>query len=143
MQTPYELLGGEAGVRQLADVFYDVMDEMPQAESIRKMHQASLTDVKQKLFEYLSGWMGGQPHYETKYGTVCLTKPHQPFRIGPAERDQWLQCMDEALRRVNASDEVKDMLKIPMYMLADTVRNNDGNTCSTDNLIATDAGCAH
>src|SRR5690606_2566976 len=116
MQTPYQLIGGEEGVRKLADVFYDVMDELPDAENIRKMHAQSLTDVKQKLYEYLAGWMGGpQHHYQQKYGTVCLTKPHAPYAIGPAERDQWLHCMDEALRRTDASDELKDMLRMPMF----------------------------
>lgn len=144
MQTPYQLLGGEDGVRRLAETFYDVMDELPQAERIRQMHAASLSDVKQKLFEYLAGWMGGpQHHYQQKYGTVCLTKPHKPYQIGPVERDQWLLCMDEALRRINASEELKAMLKEPMYLLADTVRNSDGKTHSTDNLIASDTGCGH
>lgn len=143
MQTPYQLLGGEAGVRRLAETFYEVMDELPQAEKIRQMHAASLTDVKQKLFEYLAGWMGGpQHHYQQKYGTVCLTKPHKPYQIGPVERDQWLLCMDEALRRIDASEELKAMLKQPMFMLADAVRNTDGNTCPTENLIASDS-CDH
>lgn len=143
MQTPYQLLGGEAGVRHLAETFYEVMDELPQAEKIRQMHAASLSDVKQKLFEYLAGWLGGpQHHYQQKYGTVCLTKPHKPFQIGPAERDQWLLCMDEALRRIGASEELKAMLKEPMFVLADTVRNSDGKTCPSANLIASD-GCDH
>ena len=84
MQTPYQLLGGEEGVRKLAETFYDVMDELPEAETIRKMHGESLIDVKEKLFEYLSGWLGGpQHHYQQKYGTVCLTKPHKAYAIGP------------------------------------------------------------
>lgn len=142
MQTPYQLLGGEEGVRRLAETFYDVMDELPEAERIRRMHSQSLTDIKQKLYEYLAGWMGGpQHHYMQKYGTVCLTDPHKPYAIGPVERDQWLMCMDEALRRTGASEEVKAMLKQPMYNLADTVRNNDGNPCPTADLIATDTGC--
>jgi hemoglobin len=143
MQTPYQLLGGEEGIRKLAETFYEVMDELPQAEKIRQMHAASLTDVKQKLFEYLAGWMGGpQHHYQQKYGTVCLTKPHKPYQIGPVERDQWLLCMDEALRRIDASEELKTMLKEPMFMLADAVRNTDGKACPTENLIASDS-CDH
>ncbi len=137
------MLGGEEGIRKLAETFYEVMDELPQAEKIRQMHAASLTDVKQKLFEYFAGWMGGpQHHYQQKYGTVCLTKPHKPFQIGPVERDQWLLCMDEALRRIDASEELKTMLKEPMFMLADAVRNTDGNVCPTENLIASDS-CDH
>lgn len=130
MKTPYELLGGENGVRQLAQVFYDVMDELPDAAPIRAMHAASLNDVKERLFEYLSGWLGGPRIYEEKFNTVCLTKPHRPFTIGEAERDQWLMCMDEALRRVGAPEECKQMLKVPFQRIADAIRNDD---CATKN----------
>jgi hemoglobin len=126
MPAPYELLGGEQGVRRLAEVFYDVMDELTEADDIRKMHAANLGEIKEKLYEYLSGWLGGPPLYADKHG-VCLTKPHKPYAIGPAERDQWLLCMDEALNRVGASTEVKAMLKGPMYAIADAIRNTDGN----------------
>jgi len=121
-QNPYELLGGESGVRRLAEVFYDVMDERPEAATIRAMHGKSLVDIKQKLFEYLSGWMGGPALYYEKKGTVCLTKPHAAYAIGEAERDQWLLCFDIALDRVGASDEVKAMLKVPIFRVADAVR---------------------
>lgn len=123
--TPYELLGGEEGIRRLANAFYDAMDELPQAERIRHMHAAALDDIKQKLFEYLSGWLGGPQLYAEKHGSVCLTGPHKPYAIGPDERDQWLLCMDTALERVGASDEVKAMLKVPMFRIADAVRNRD------------------
>lgn len=132
MQTPYELLGGDSGVRRLAEVFYDVMDELPEAQDIRTMHAPHLEEIKEKLYEYLSGWLGGPHHYEQKYGGVCLTKPHKPYAIGPAERDQWLLCMDEALRRVGASAEVKAMLKVPMFHIADAIRNTDGSSCPSE-----------
>lgn len=122
-ENPYQLLGGEAAIRKLADVFYDVMDELPEAATIRAMHAESLTDIKQKLFEYLSGWMGGPNLYFERKGTVCLTKPHAAYAIGPKERDQWLKCFDIALERIGASDEVKAMLKIPVFRVADAVRN--------------------
>ena len=123
-QTPYQLLGDE-GIRKLADAFYEEMDAQPQAETIRAMHAANLDTIKDKLYEYLSGWMGGPPLYSEKYGTVCLTDPHKPYPIGPDERDQWLVCMDGALERIEASDELKEMLKGPMYQVADIIRNRD------------------
>ncbi len=129
MQTPYELLGGEVGIRQLANVFYDVMDELPQASSIRAMHGAHLEEIKQKLFEYLSGWLGGPHLYHQKYQTVCLTKPHKPYAIGPAERDQWLMCMKETLRRIKAGPEVCEMLENPFFGIADAIRNTDDAKC--------------
>lgn len=106
-QTPYQLLGEEDGIRALATAFYDAMDELPEAEHIRKMHARSLTDVKQKLFEYLCGWLGGSHHYLEKYGTVCLTDPHKPYAITESARDQWLQCWDKALNDVGMWEPVR------------------------------------
>ncbi len=121
-QTPYEILG-EDGVKALANAFYDAMDRLPQAAEIRAMHAENMDEIKRKLATYLTGWMGGPPVYLAINGTVCLTDPHAPYRIGPKERDQWLLCMDQALEDIGASDELKNMLKEPMFRVADTVRN--------------------
>ena len=118
-RSPYEILG-EDGIGELVDAFYDAMDEMPQAARVRAMHKENLDEIRDKLKDYLTGWMGGPPLYHRKTGTVCLTDPHDPYWIGPRERDQWLLCMDEALERISASDELKNMLKEPMYRIADT-----------------------
>lgn len=121
-RTPYQILGDE-GTRQLTAAFYDVMDELPEAASIRRMHRESLDDVKEKLYEYLSGWMGGPAVYHEKYGTICMTKPHAGYQIGERERDQWLMCMHRALERIDASNELKAMLKDPMFQVAEAIRN--------------------
>ena len=97
MSTPYQLLGGESGVRRLSDAFYDCMDSLPEAADIRRMHGADLAAIREKLYEYLSGWLGGPHLYAAKYGSMCMTAPHRPYAIGPKERDQWLLCMDKAL----------------------------------------------
>jgi len=123
--TPYQILG-EAGIRELTDAFYDIMDTLPEAAGIRAMHAEDLTPMKEKLAEYLTGWMGGPPRYAAKYGSVCMTTPHEPYHIGPAERDQWLLCMDRALERTGASAELVEMLKIPLFRIADAVRNREG-----------------
>jgi hemoglobin len=105
--TPYQILGQE-GINQLVDAFYDAMDELTEAAHVRAMHKENLEEVRQKLKDYLIGWMGGPPIYQMKTGTVCLTDPHAPYAIGPKERDQWLLC-------------------IPMFRVADTVRNRDSS----------------
>ncbi|MFP6815377.1 MAG: group II truncated hemoglobin [Pseudomonadales bacterium] len=125
-QSPYEILGDE-GIAKLADTFYDVLDELPQAANVRAMHKENMDEVRKKLKNYLIGWMGGPPIYQMVTGTVCLTDPHEPYTIGPKERDQWLLCMDTALERTGASDELKEMLKVPMFQIADTVRNSDSS----------------
>lgn len=123
--TPYELLGGEDGVRRLCEAFYDCMEQLPEAADIRRMHGEDLSGIRQKLFEFLSGWLGGPHLYAQKYGSICMTGPHRPFAIGPKERDQWLLCMDRALEQIGASEEVKAMLKQPLQAIADMIRNRE------------------
>jgi hemoglobin len=122
-ELPYDLLGGEEGVRALCKAFYMAMDNREDVQSLRQMHAQALDDVEQKLFEYLSGWLGGPHLYQQKYGTICLTHAHKPFAIDEEARDQWLRCMDEALDKVAASAHVKTMLKKPMFDLANFIRN--------------------
>ena len=138
-QTPYQILG-EDGIRELTRVFYDLMDTLPEAAELRAMHAADLSPMKEKLAEYLIGWMGGPPLYADKYGTVCMTTPHEPYHIGPEERDQWLLCMDKALAQTGASEELVEMLKVPMSRVADAVRNKEGPSSAAINPNVIAAG---
>jgi hemoglobin len=135
--TPYEILG-DAGIRGRAEAFYQVMDELPEAAGIRAMHGDDLGPVRRMLAAYLTGWMGGPPVYLALKGTVCLTDVHAPYAIGPDERDQWLRCMEVALERIGASAELREMLREPMFRVADTVRNRDhsGPVERPPNIIA-------
>lgn len=136
-QTPYQILG-EDGIRELTGVFYDLMDELPEVADLRAMHAQDLEPMKEKLALYLTGWMGGPPRYADKYGTVCMTEPHEPYHIGPEERDQWLLCMNTALEKTGATEELVEMLKIPLFRIADAVRNREGASAASadSNIIA-------
>jgi hemoglobin len=122
---PYELIGGEAALRRLVDRFYEIMDTDPRAATIRAMHAADLGPIRERLFEFLSGWLGGPPLYSQRTGSVCITQAHQPFAIGPAERDQWVMCMRQALIDVEIQPDVREMLDQAFQMIADFVRNRD------------------
>lgn len=136
-QTPFQLLG-EQGIRELTSAFYDIMDSLPEAAGVRAMHAADLTPMKEKLAEYLIGWMGGPPLYAQKYGSVCMTEPHEPYHIGPEERDQWLLCMHRALAQTGASEELVEMLRLPLFRIADAIRNREGPSAAASdaNIIA-------
>lgn len=121
--TPYQLLGGAEGVRRLCNAFYDNMERLPEAETIRRMHGADTGPVREKLFEYLSGWLGGPKLYLEKYGTVAMGPAHQPFAIGPKERDQWMLCLNKALDDIGASETAKGLIRAPIYAFADHLRN--------------------
>lgn len=95
--TPYDRLGGEAGVRALVDRFYDLMDELPEATTIRAMHPVDLSGSRTKLFLFLSGWLGGPGLYVQRYGHPRLRARHLPFTIDGSGSDAWMLCMSRAL----------------------------------------------
>lgn len=121
--TPYELLGGAEPLRQLIDRFYDIMDAAPQARELRAMHGTDLGPMREKLYEFMSGWLGGPPLYAQRTGSVCITRAHQPFPIDEAARDQWLWCMERALDDVAAPPEMRQMIAKPLARMADFLRN--------------------
>lgn len=138
--SPYQILGDD-GIRQLVDQFYEVMEREPIAKEIRAMHAEDLANTRRMLVAYLVGWMGGPPIYQAIKGTVCLTDPHENFRIGPKQRDAWLYCMERALEETDASNELKDMLKAPLRAVANEVMNWDGESAPKQRdpgIIATD-----
>lgn len=123
MNTPYDLIGGDNNVRELAVEFYSVMSKNPRFKSLRNMHAKDLSKVSEDLYMFLSGWLGGPHLYYQKHKTLCLDKPHRKFEITEKDRDLWLDCMHEAMNNVGLSEEVKSMVRAPLYDLADTIRN--------------------
>jgi len=57
------------------------MDELPEVYGIRKMHAEDLSGSRQKLFDFLSGWMGGPQLYVEKHGHPMLRRRHLHFSI--------------------------------------------------------------
>jgi hemoglobin len=121
--TPYELLGGDAGVRRLVDRFYDLMDTAPEAATIRAFHATSLKASREKLYLYLTGWTGGPQVYVERFGHPRLRMRHFPFSIGARERDEWLWCMDRALDELPMPDTLREQLREKLHALADHMRN--------------------
>lgn len=102
--TFYELLGGDATgkekIRLLVETFYDTMNSDPKAEGLRAIHSADLTEAREKLFMFLTGWTGGPQLYMERYGHPRLRARHMPFAIGETERDQWMYCMISAMHKM-------------------------------------------
>lgn len=125
MQTYYDLLGGEAVVRCLVDRFYDLMDEDPEFVGIRKLHPSDMQGSRQKLFMFLSGWLGGPSLYIQQFGHPRLRARHLPFAIGKAERDQWMNCMRQAMEDIDIDERIRKELTTQLFQTADFMRNTD------------------
>ena len=122
-RTFYERIGGEQAVRHLVQRFYARMDSLQEAKTIRTMHARSLKGSEQKLFMFLSGWMGGPALYMEKYGHPRLRMRHLPFAIDDSARDQWMLCMKRALEDVVEDQALRDELLFSLHKVADFMRN--------------------
>ncbi|QCX49125.1 group II truncated hemoglobin [Ralstonia pseudosolanacearum] len=119
----FDLLGGEARVRELADRFYDQMDLEPEFAELRALHPPSLEGSRDKLFWFLCGWLGGPSHYIERFGHPRLRARHLPFEIGTRERDQWMRCMALAMQDLGIDDALQMRLMQALWQTADWMRN--------------------
>lgn len=121
--TPYELLGGESIVARLTDRFYELMATVPQFKTLRDMHPVDLKGSRDKLFMFLSGWLGGPDLFVEKFGHPRLRARHMPFAIGVEERNQWVACMLLAMEEVGIEEELRQRLLQNFFNTADFMRN--------------------
>ena len=103
----YERIGGEAKIREL----------------VRQMHARELRASREKLFMFLSGWLGGPQLYTEKYGHPRLRQRHMPFAIDSSARDQWMRCMRQAMEDVGIEESLRQELEAAFYKTADFMRN--------------------
>ena len=122
----YQRIGGAEKVHALVTRFYQLMDELPEAYGIRKLHAEDLQSAQEKLFKFLSGWMGGPQLFVEQYGHPMLRRRHLPFVIGDAERDQWMACMTQALSETVADVSLCLELSGAFARVADHMRNRAG-----------------
>jgi len=123
--TPYQRLGGDGAVRALIDCFYDLIDRDPAYIDVRRLH-VDLNRSRDKLYWFLSGWLGGPKLYVERFGQPRLRARHLPFAIGVTERDQWLACMTRAMSERQVEPELARELLQSLALTADWMRNRFG-----------------
>ena len=124
--TPYARLGGDAALRALVDRFYDLMELEPSYRELRAVHGNDLSSARDKLYWFLSGWLGGPNHYIERFGHPRLRARHLPFAIGTVERDQWIACMNQAMVEQGVDEDLRLRLVQALFQTADWMRNRPG-----------------
>ncbi len=119
----YDRIGGEQKIRELVDRFYDLMDAREDTQPLRQMHARDLRVSREKLFMFLSGWLGGPQLYIEKYGHPRLRQRHMPFEVDTAARDQWMSCMIQAMEDVGIEEGMRKELEAAFFKTADFMRN--------------------
>ncbi len=125
-RNPYHLIGGEKAVRALVTRFYDLMDEDPDYFAIRKLHPSSLAGSREKLYMFLTGWLGGPQLYVEAFGHPRLRARHLHVAIASRERDQWMACMTRAMEETGVEEGLRKQLAASFFQTADWMRNTEG-----------------
>ena len=121
----FKAAGSEAGIRILVKEFYQQMATLPQAQHIFAMHSNDLELTIDKLARFLCGWLGGPKLFNEKYGQIRIPVAHKHLKIGVAERDAWLLCMEKALETQPYEEAFKRYLLEQLFTPAERSRNQD------------------
>lgn len=128
----YRAAGEQAGITRLVDAFYRIMDELPEAAIIRRMHARDLTESRDKLTRFLCGWMNGPSLFAEKYGPIRIPSAHAHLRIGPRERDAWLRCMELAIAEQGYAPDFASYLLRELRVPAERVRETSRDPIGSD-----------
>ncbi len=94
-------IGGETRLRRLVEDFYDLVETLPEGETMRRLHLRGhgLDHVRVEQFNFMSGFLGGRRYYEEKHGHMNLRQMHAHIPISEQDAEDWLTCMDHALAK--------------------------------------------
>ncbi|HEY3503911.1 MAG TPA: globin [Actinocatenispora sp.] len=93
--TFYDAVGGAETFRRLVDEFYAGVAVDP---ILRPLYpEEDLGPAADRLRMFLEQYWGGPKTYSELRGHPRLRMRHAPFRVGPRERDAWLDRMRHAV----------------------------------------------
>ena len=82
-----------------------------------------LEGAERRLREFLCFRFGNEPAYLLERGHPRLRLRHLHFAIGPAERDRWLELMDESMVESELPRAARAPLQVFFTGVADFMRN--------------------
>ncbi|HQN51786.1 MAG TPA: group II truncated hemoglobin [Phenylobacterium sp.] len=104
--TPYERIGGRAGVQALTDRFYDLMEHDPAYKALRDLHAPDLRPVSASLADFLMGWLGGPRDWFDARPGMCMMKAHTNVPITADTAEQWRHAMARAFADTGVEPEL-------------------------------------
>jgi hemoglobin len=107
-RSVYELAGGEPTFRLLVQRFYARVATDPVLRPVYP--EADLAGATERLTLFLIQYWGGPSTYSERRGHPRLRMRHQPFEIGPKERDAWLGHMTAAVESLDLAPAVREAM---------------------------------
>lgn len=100
-QSFYDAVGGAGTFHAIVARFYQLVAA---DANLRPLYpEDDMTGAEQRLRMFLEQYWGGPRTYSERRGHPRLRMRHVPFRIGPAERDAWLRCMQTAVADIDSA----------------------------------------
>ncbi|MCH2078038.1 MAG: group II truncated hemoglobin [Rhodobacteraceae bacterium] len=92
-------IGGEEALIQLVNEFYDLMETLPEAAQIQRLHFRGhgLDHTRVEQVNFMSGFMGGRQYYLEKHGHMDVREIHAHVPIRQEDAEVWLATWDKAL----------------------------------------------
>jgi len=108
----FEAVGREEGMRKLMYDFYDIIYESDIAHFFPQ-DEEEFEAVKEKNTKFFIQICGGPNVYKSETGggmalDEFMIRLHDDFSIYEKSRYEWLGCMEEALRKVEMEQRIKD-----------------------------------
>jgi hemoglobin len=101
VHTFYDAVGGEQTFVDLVGRFYR---EVAADEILRPLYpEEDLGPAERRMRMFLIQYWGGPRTYSDERGHPRLRMRHNPFRVGPLERDAWLRCMHTAIASIDSN----------------------------------------
>lgn len=119
----YDQIGGEAGVKRLADAYLEELQNSPNARDLCALHTKDFEHYRERIYEYFSGFLGGPALYTQKHGLTMMRERHRHIPITAQMRDQWYECMRIALEKTVEDEVLRQKLDAAFWDMAESFRN--------------------
>ena len=124
-QSFYDAVGGADTFHHIVARFYE---QVVEDEILRPLYpDDDLPGAEVRLRMFLEQYWGGPRTYSDQRGHPRLRMRHNPFKIGPLERDAWLRCMHTAVAEVDSQtldDAHRKALLDYLEMAANSMMNS-------------------
>jgi hemoglobin len=120
----FDQVGGSEFFERLVGGFYDRVEADPLLLALYP-EPDDLSGARWRLTWFLVQYFGGPTVYSDSRGHPRLRMRHNPYVIGPTERDHWLAAMRGALDAMTPDAEVAAALWDYFTMAAEAMRNSD------------------
>ena len=125
-QSLIDQLGGEERLVDLVNEFYDLMETLPEASEIHRLHFRGhgLDHTRVEQVNFMSGFMGGRQYYREKHGHMDVREIHEHIPIRAEDAEVWLATWDKALDACGHEGPHIDKLRATVRRVAQLLIND-------------------